>query len=347
MNPKSEKPLVRALNRERISPAPIWLMRQAGRYLPEYRKVREKAGDFLSLCYTPNLAAEVTLQPIKRFGLDAAIIFADILLVPHALGRSVRYDEGAGPLLQRVEGERDIALLALENVVSQLRPVFETVERVRTALPEGVAVIGFAGAPWTVATYMIEGRGSADQRAARLWAYEKPKVLDALIDVLTEATIVYLSGQIEAGAEVIQVFETWGGALSGDDFARWCIAPAKRIVAALKSRFPDTPVIGFPRGAGASLIPYAERTGVAGLSLDWTVPLDWAAETLQPQVTLQGNLDPMALVAGGRSMRMMVQQIIESWGQGPMIFNLGHGILPETPPEHVAELVAIVRDTRA
>lgn len=321
-------------------------MRQAGRYLPEYRKLREQARDFLTLCYTPDLAAEITLQPVRRFALDAAIVFADILLVPHALGQEVRYDEGVGPVLRRIENERDLEGLKVGNTVKRLAPVFETVARVRAALPSGAALIGFAGAPWTVATYMLEGRGSPDQRTARLWTYERPEALDRLVDLLTEATIAYLAGQIRAGAEVIQIFDTWAGVLSAEGFARWCITPTKRIVAALKAEFPGIPVIGFPRGAGASLLPYAERTGVSAVSLDWSVPLDWARDALQPKVVLQGNLDPLALLAGGQAMREGARRIVESWGEGPMIFNLGHGILPETPPEHVAELVALVRETR-
>jgi len=321
-------------------------MRQAGRYLPEYRKVREQARDFLALCYTPTLAAEVTLQPVRRFGLDAAIVFADILLVPHAMGQEVRYDEGAGPLLRRIESEAELRALRRDTVAERLQPVFETVACVRGALPSQVALIGFAGAPWTVATYMLEGRGSADQRAARLWAYEKPEALEQLIDLLTEATIAYLSGQIEAGAEVVQLFDTWAGALSAEQFGRWCIAPAKRITSALKARFPAVPMIGFPRGAGASLPRYAEETGVSALSLDFTVPLDLARDVLQEKTVLQGNLDPLALVAGGPPMREAARRILASWGKGPMIFNLGHGILPDTPPEHVAELVRFVRDMR-
>jgi len=321
-------------------------MRQAGRYLPEYRKVREQARDFLALCYTPTLAAEVTLQPVRRFGLDAAIVFADILLVPHAMGQEVRYDEGAGPLLRRIETEAEVRALRRDTVAERLQPVFETVACVRGALPSQVALIGFAGAPWTVATYMLEGHGSADQRAARLWAYEKPEALEQLIDLLTEATIAYLSGQIEAGAEVVQLFDTWAGALSAEQFSRWCIAPAKRITSALKARFPAVPMIGFPRGAGASLPRYAEETGVSALSLDFTVPLDWARDVLQQKAVLQGNLDPLALVAGGPPMREAARRILASWGKGPMIFNLGHGILPDTPPEHVAELVRFVRDMR-
>jgi uroporphyrinogen decarboxylase len=321
-------------------------MRQAGRYLPEYRKVREQARDFLALCYTPTLAAEVTLQPVRRFGLDAAIVFADILLVPHAMGQEVRYDEGAGPLLRRIETEAEVRALRRDTVAERLQPVFETVACVRGALPSQVPLIGFAGAPWTVATYMLEGHGSADQRAARLWAYEKPEALEQLIDLLTEATIAYLSGQIEAGAEVVQLFDTWAGALSAEQFGRWCIAPAKRITSALKARFPAVPMIGFPRGAGASLPRYAEETGVSALSLDFTVPLDWARDVLQEKTVLQGNLDPLALVAGGPPMREAARRILASWGKGPMIFNLGHGILPDTPPEHVAELVRFVRDMR-
>ena len=321
-------------------------MRQAGRYLPEYQKVRAQAKDFLSLCYTPELAAEVTLQPIRRFGFDAAIIFADILLVPHALGQTLWFEEGHGPRLTPLEGPKSLSALSLDRVVPHLQPVYDAVARVHGELSAETALIGFAGAPWTVATYMCEGAGSTDQAAARGWAYRDPEGFGQLIALLVEATIMHLKAQAAAGAGVLQIFDTWAGALDEPGFQQWCVAPTKEIVAGIKVEYPHVPVIGFPRGAGARLPLYVRETGVDGVGLDSTVPLDFARRQLQPHACVQGNLDPLRLVAGGAAMHNQVRAILESWGERPFIFNLGHGILPHTPIEHVEALVKLVRDAK-
>jgi uroporphyrinogen decarboxylase len=338
------KPLLDVLQKRKPSRIPLWLMRQAGRYLPEYRQIRKQARDFLDLCYAPALATEVTLQPVRRFGFDAAILFADILLVPHALGQSLRFEEGEGPVLDPVK-DRDALrrLQTVEAAARRLDPVYETVRRVRAALPDETALIGFAGAPWTVASYMVEGRGSTDQKAAKLWAMQDPEGFAALIGLIEEATVAYLSGQIEAGAEVIQLFESWGGSHDAAGFETWSIAPAARIVAALKRQHPDLPVIGFPRGAGVKAARYAEKTGIDALSLDWSIPLDWAVRTIPSETVLQGNLDPMALLAGGRALEERTDLILQETAGRRFIFNLGHGILPETPLGHVEALVCQLR----
>jgi len=336
----AEKTILRALRGETTEKPPVWLMRQAGRYLPEYRALRAQAKDFLAFCLTPELAAEATVQPIRRFGLDAAILFADILIVPYALGQEVGFREGEGPVLVPVE---DAAKLRVEMVASRIAPVQETVRRVRPALPAEVALIGFAGAPWTVATYMVEGGSSRDFARVKRWAFGEPKTFSALIDRIVEATVVYLTAQIEAGAELVQLFDSWAGVLPEAGFRRWVIAPTRRIVDALKARHPDIPLIGFPRGAGVLYETYRRETGVDAVSLDPTVPLTWARERLQALGPVQGNLDPMLLVVGGEPMAEAVRAIRGELGRGPFVFNLGHGILPETPPEHVAELVELVR----
>jgi uroporphyrinogen decarboxylase len=322
---------------------PIWLMRQAGRYLPEYRVLRAEAGSFLDLCYDPPKAAEVTLQPIRRFGFDAAILFADILLIPQALGQDLRFAEGEGPILEPIRDGRSLAGLSLEGLHKRLEPIYETVERVSGALDTTTALIGFAGAPWTVATYMVEGGGSRNFEHTKVWAFGDPETFGQLIDMITEATIAYLSRQIDAGAEAVQLFDTWASALPETAFARWCIEPSRRIVSALRETHPDVPVIGFPRGAGVALIDYAARTGVQGIGLDSAVPAAWARQAIQSQCTVQGNLDPLMLVAGGTAMTNEVRRIVTAFKNGPFVFNLGHGILPHTPPDHVVELVAAVR----
>lgn len=338
------KPVIQALQGRKTSTPPIWLMRQAGRYLPEYRDVRAKAGSFLTLCYTPELAAEVTLQPIRRFGFDAAIIFADILLVPDALGQKLWFEDNHGPRLEPLDGVRGLGHLSLDRVSLHLAPVYEAVAKVRAQLPAETALIGFAGAPWTVATYMCEGKGSQDHAAARSFAYRDGAGFAQLMDLLVEATIVHLLAQIEAGADVVQLFDTWAGALDEDGFARWCTAPARRIVDALKDRHPHVPVIGFPRGAGARLEAYVRDSKVDGIGLDSGVPLDYARRMLQPHGCVQGNLDPLRLVAGGASLHSQVRAICDAWHARPFIFNLGHGIVPQTPIEHVEALVKLVRD---
>ena len=343
-----QKKLLKALAGEKTDGVPVWLMRQAGRYLPEYRKVRAEAGSFLDLCYTPDFAEEVTLQPIRRYGFDAAILFSDILVVPDALGQKVAFKEGEGPVLEPVTDLAALAKLSSPDVVkNRLAPVYETVARLSGSLPSETALIGFAGAPWTVATYMVGGRGSPDQAAAKAWAYRAPDEFQRLIDLLVEATVEHLSAQVEAGAEVLQVFDTWAGSLPPLSFERFALEPMKAIRGRLKERFPDIPVIAFPRGAGAMAIRYFRETGVTGLSLDTGVSPAWARDNLQGHGCLQGNLDPLLLVAGGREMRAQAKNILDTLGSGPFIFNLGHGIVPQTPPDHVAELVSLVREWRA
>ena len=337
------KLFLRALAGDIQAVPPIWLMRQAGRYLPEYRALRAEAGGFLDLCYDPPKAAEVTLQPIRRFDLDAAILFADILLIPQALGQSLRFAEGEGPILEPIRDGKSLASLSLEGLHKRLEPVYETVERVSGALDTTTALIGFAGAPWTVATYMVEGGGSRNFEHTKVWAFNDPETFGQLINIITEATIAYLSRQIDAGAEAVQLFDTWASALPETLFARWCIEPAQRIVSALRETHPNIPIIGFPRGAGVALIDYASQTGVQGIGLDSAVPAAWARQEIQSQCTVQGNLDPLMLVAGGTAMTNEARRIVTALKNGPFIFNLGHGILPQTPPDHVAELVAAVR----
>lgn len=322
---------------------PVWLMRQAGRYLPEYREVRAEAGSFLDLCYNPELAAEVTLQPIRRFGFDASILFADILLVPDALGQDVSFREGEGPVLAPIRRQQDLAGLELSRLHDVLSPVYETVSRLASALPEAVTLIGFAGAPWTVATYMVEGGTSRDHATVRRWALAEPESFGQLLDILIEATAQYLEAQVRAGAQVLQLFDTWAGVLPEPAFERCCIAPMRTLVVRLRDSCPGIPIIGFPRGAGVGYARYVAETGVDGVSLDPSVPLAWAAEAIQPRAMLQGNLDPMLLVAGGEAMARDIARIRRQLGNGPFTFNLGHGIVPETPPEHVDELVRLIR----
>jgi uroporphyrinogen decarboxylase len=340
------KPLLRALAGERLAVPPIWLMRQAGRYLPEYRLLRARAGGFLDLCFTPALAAEATLQPVRRFALDAAILFSDILVVPYALGQGLRFAENEGPLLDAIEDEAELARLAPGMLHERLAPVYETVAKVRAELAPETSLIGFAGAPWTVASYMIEGRSSRDFAKVKYWAMTRPQGFARLIEILVEATASYLLRQIEAGAEVVQIFDSWAGALAEAEFARWSIAPIAAIARKLREAHPKVPIIAFPRGAGVGYARFAQQTGVTALSLDPTVPLGWAVENLRPHCPLQGNLDPIALLAGGAALQEAAERIIESWGNGPFIFNLGHGVLPETPVENVAALVALVRRKR-
>ena len=321
---------------------PIWLMRQAGRYLPEYREVRGKAGDFLTLCYTPALAAEVTLQPIRRYGFDAAILFSDILVVPDALGQPVRFVEGEGPRLDPITSAAGLTVLDPGRTGEKFGLVSQTVQRLRQDLPEDVELIGFCGAPWTVATYMVGGRGSPDQAAARQLAYSEPATMQRLIDLLVEVSIDYLQQQIEAGAGVIQIFDSWAGSLPDEEFSKWVVAPTKRIVAALNERYPGVPVIGFPRGAGASYHDFVQQTGVNGVSCDTSMPLKFMRD-IDGGMAVQGNLDPLLLVSGGEALDRRARQIVETMKGRPFIFNLGHGIVPQTPPENVARLVDVVR----
>ncbi|MCW2363482.1 uroporphyrinogen decarboxylase [Sphingobium sp. B10D7B] len=320
---------------------PLWLMRQAGRYLPEYRALRAEKGGFLDLCYDSESAAEVTLQPIRRFGFDGAILFSDILVVPHALGQDLWFEAGEGPRLAPplVEGE----LTSLVPAPQRLAPVIDTVRRVRAALAPQTTFLGFAGSPWTVATYMVAGQGSKDHAAARRMAYQQPAKFGAIIDAVIETTVDYLSDQIAAGVDAVQLFDSWAGSLSPAQFRQWVIAPNARIVKALKLRHPDTPIIGFPKGAGAKLVDYAQETGVDALGLDETLDPAWAARELPAHLPLQGNLDPLALIAGGETLDRAVDAILEALSGRPHIFNLGHGILPDTPIAHVEQLVARVR----
>jgi len=340
------KPLLGVLAGERQTPPPVWLMRQAGRYLPEYRTLRKQAKNFLDFCFTPDLAVEATLQPLRRFAFDAAILFSDILVIPHALGQRVSFEEGEGPRLDPVRSAADIGKLSGSELKTRLAPVFESLRRLRRELPASVALIGFAGAPWTVAAYMVEGRGGTGFAAAKKMAREEPVLFGRLINLLVEQTIAYLSAQIEAGAEAIQIFDSWAGDLETEQRLRWSLEPLTRIVSALRAAYPQLPIILFPRGAGESYAGYARIPGLSGLSLDSGVDLGWAAGTLQPHVALQGNLDPELLVAGGIEMRQAIGRILDVLGEGPLIFNLGHGILPQTPPEHVAELVELVHARR-
>ena len=319
-------------------------MRQAGRYLPEYRELRTKASNFLDLCFTPELATEVTLQPIRRFGFDAAILFSDILVIPHALGQKVWFAEGEGPRLEPVD-QSSMARLDPSQVLNRLSPVFETVSRVRSELPRTTTLIGFAGAPWTVATYMIAGQGGDDSDAARLFAYRHPKAFADLLTLLVHATTEYLIAQIKAGAEVLQLFESWAGTVAAADVDAYSIDPIAKIIEGVRKHTPDVPVIVFPRLAGANYPRYA-RTGATAVSIDTHTSLKWAGENFGSAV-LQGNLDPLALIAGGRALEEAVAQIRRDTEGKPHIFNLGHGIRPQTPIAHVEELIRLVRSTGA
>lgn len=340
------KPMLRALAGETVSPAPFWLMRQAGRYLPEYREVRSRLSGFLELCYTPELATEVTLQPLRRYGMDAAILFSDILVIPDALGQNVAFREGEGPSLTPIRSVADLDKLDPSRLHTHLAPVYETVRRLSKAIPPQTTLIGFAGAPWTIATYMFEGGGSRDFIDVKTAAYGQPGLFQAAIDLVVEATADYLVAQIEAGAEAVQLFDSWAGVLPEEEFRRWVIAPNRAIVEKVKSRKPGIPVIGFPRGAGPLYEAFAAETGVDAVSLDTTVPLSWAAERLQTKCAVQGNLDPIMLVVGGEAMDGAIDRILDAFGKGPFIFNLGHGILQTTPPENVARLAERVKRRR-
>lgn len=341
---RRDKNFLRALKGEKLTRSPFWLMRQAGRYLPEYRRLRLKSKNFLDFCYSPDLAVEATLQPLRRYGFDAAILFSDILVVPDGLGQKVEFREGEGPVLEPVRSIDDLDRLSSDGLHERLQPIYETVARLSAEIPEQTTLIGFAGAPWTVATYMVEGKGSKDFRRARTWAYGDPQGFGKLIDLLTRATSAYLIKQVEHGAEAIQLFDTWAGVLSESQFRRWVIEPTAAIVKTLNHACPGVPVIGFPRGAGVLYRDFVAKTGVNGVSLDSGVPVGWAAQHLQPLCTVQGNLDNMALISGGEAMEIEIGAIVEGFADGPHIFNLGHGILPETPPENVERLAAIIHN---
>lgn len=346
MKEDGTKKLVAVLNGAAHSPPPVWLMRQAGRYLPEYRALRAKAGSFWAMCMNPEMAAEITLQPIRRFGMDAAILFSDILVIPYALGGEVRFEEGAGPLLTRYQ---DIQAVERDPVVwaERLAPVYETLGLLRSQLGRDTALLGFAGAPWTLATYLAEGRGSPDQRAAKLWGYRDPEGFAALLDLLADCVAMHLIRQLEAGAEAVQIFDSWASGLAERPFADWVIRPTKRVVDTVRAARPGAKIIGFPRATTlAGYERYAAETGVDAVSLDTAVPMSWAAKTLGGKVALQGNLDPLALLAGGEALARAADAILDAMAGTRFIFNLGHGVVPETPPENVAALVDRIRARR-
>ena len=340
------RPFLEVLSGRRQPVPPIWMMRQAGRYLPEYREVRAKAGSFLDLCFTPEFAAEVTLQPIRRFRFDAAIIFSDILVIPYALGRDVSFEAGEGPRLQPMDSVDKVETLAPRADFRKLEPVYEALRRVRRELDPEIALIGFCGAPWTVATYMVAGQGTPDQAPARMLAYRYPQAFACIVDVLVENSIQYLLGQLKAGADVLQIFDTWAGVLPPREFARWSVEPTRRIVEGVRREVPDAKIIGFPRGAGALLPQYVESTGVDAVSIDWAAEPALIRERVQNRIAVQGNLDPLALIAGGAALDQAVDDVLANFANGRLIFNLGHGIQPETPIAHVEQMLKRVRAYR-
>jgi len=334
--------LLDTLRGENLRPRPAWLMRQAGRYLPEYRALRAEKGGFLALVYDTEAAAEITIQPLRRYGMDGAILFSDILIVPYAMGQDLQFLAGEGPHLS--PRLADAALESLHAVPGRLSPIYETVKLVRGQLPAGKTMLGFAGSPWTVATYMVAGEGSRDQHVTREMAYRDPAGFQAIIDAIVSVTIEYLAGQIEAGAEAVQLFDSWAGSLAPAEFERWVIAPNAAIASAIKARFPQVPVIGFPKGAGEKLPAYARETGVHAVGLDETIDPLWAHQVLPVGMPVQGNLDPLLLLAGGAEMERQAQRILSAFAERPHVFNLGHGIGQTTPLEHVGALLALVRN---
>lgn len=338
---QADKPLLAVLRGELRDPPPMWLMRQAGRYLPEYRALRATKGGFLDMAYDPEAAAEITLQPLKRFPFDAAILFSDILIVPHAIGQELTFVAGEGPRL--APPLADASLDELQPMLERLEPIWGTVRRVKAVLSPQTTFLGFAGSPWTVATYMVAGQGSREQAEARSLAYQDPGKFDAIIRRIEQVTLDYLAGQVDAGVDAVQLFDSWAGSLAPAEFERWVIAPTARIVEAFRARHPDTPIIGFPKGAGGKLRAYADETGVDAIGLDETVDPRWAARELPAGLPVQGNLDPLALIAGGDRLRSAVELILDAFADRPHIFNLGHGIQQTTPTEHVEELVALVK----
>lgn len=342
----ASKPLLRALTGEALWPPPFWLMRQAGRYLPEYRLLRAQAGDFISLCTSPDLAAEVTLQPLRRYGMDGAILFSDILMLPWAMGQPLRYAEGEGPLLEPIRDAEGLARLDPEGARARIAPILETVARVRAGLAQEApkaALIGFAGSPFTVACYMVEGRGGGEFVHARRMAYADPTLFGKLIRILVDGTVDYLVAQAEAGAEALMLFDSWAGLLSPAQFRRWSIEPTAAVVRGIRKVLPDIPLIGFPRLAGPLIVEYAQRTGVNTVAMDTGMDPRWAVAHLPEGIGLQGNLDPQALVAGGAAMEAEARSILAAMRGRPFVFNLGHGIVPPTPPEHVAALARVIR----
>jgi uroporphyrinogen decarboxylase len=341
--PMGTKPLLAVLARQRLQVPPVWLMRQAGRYLPEYRALRAKAGGFLDLCFNPELAAEVTLQPVRRFGFDAAILFSDILVIPLALGRKLWFVEGEGPRLEPLSDAKALLAVGREADAKVLAPIYETVRRVKAALPEETTLIGFCGAPWTVATYMVAGQGTPDQGPAKNLAAAEPQAFQRLVDCLVDASVDYLAKQLDAGAEVVQIFDTWAGSLAPRDFERWCVQPTKALVAKLRAKKPGARVIGFPRGAGKNIPRYVDETKVDAVSLGNEIDRDYARTEIQSRVPVQGNVDPTILLAGGAALDREVDDVLEKLGQGPLVVNLGHGITPSTPIAHVERMLKRVR----
>lgn len=331
--------MLRALAGETVTPPPVWMMRQAGRYLPEYRELRTKSKSFLDFCYRPELAVEATLQPLRRYRFDAAILFSDILVVADALGQKVEFKEGEGPVLEAIRDRAGIDRLDSTRTTGHLAPVYEAVSQIKAAIPSQTTLIGFAGAPWTLAIYMVEGRGGTDCGTTKKMASSEVATFARLIDILVDATVEHLSAQIDNGAETVQLFDSWAGVLDGSEFKRWIVEPTARIVARLRARHPAVPIIGFPRGCGIRCVDYARGTGVDGIGIDENVAVDWAARELQPHCTVQGNLSNRLLVAGGKAMDDAIDAILSTLGNGRFIFNLGHGIVPETPPENVARAV--------
>ncbi len=341
------KPLLSALKGSPQKRVPFWYMRQAGRYLPEYRELRKQAGNFLDLCYAPDLAVEVSLQPIRRYGMDGVILFSDILVVPHALGIGLRYAEGEGPLLEALVKGEPLPRYEPDKFLAHLSPVFETLKGLVEGAPSEATIIGFAGAPWTVATYMVEGGSSRDFAKTKLWAFQDPQSFQQLIDLLVDTTSDYLIAQIAAGADTVQIFDSWAGVLPETALTRWSLAPICEIARRVGEKYPDVPVIAFPRGAGIAYSLFAPEVDIAALSLDSSVPLEWAADTLQPDSAVQGNLDPQYLVCGGSEMLAEAERILAALSGGPFVFNLGHGIVPYTPPEHVAALSEFIHSWKA
>ncbi len=341
-----QKPLLETLKGNPGDKVPFWFMRQAGRYLPEYKEVRATTKSFMEFCYSPDKAAEVTLQPIRRYNMDGAILFADILVVPDGLGQKVWFEAGHGPKLSAVSDEKSFSDLSMASFHDNVGPVYDTVARLKNALPADKTLLGFAGAPWTVATYMVEGAGSKDHGAARQMGYGNPGLFSRILDMLVDATSQYLSRQIEAGADAVQIFDSWAAALPEPAFDAWVIEPTKAIVDRVRADHPDTPIIGFPRLSGAQYERFVKETGVDAVSLDTGVPLDWAAKKLQPSVCVQGNIDPHLVVAGGAPMVDEANRVLESLKSGPHIFNLGHGFVPETPPENVGLLSETIKAFR-
>lgn len=342
------KSLIENLNGKVTKNVPFWFMRQAGRYLPEYRELRAKAGGFLDLVYNPDNASEVTMQPIRRFGMNGSILFSDILVIPHALGQDLKFETGEGPKLNAIRDVDGLKILNQENIQDTLNPIYETIRQVREKLKtEGfndTALIGFAGSPWTVATYMVEGGGSKTFTEVKKWAYGAPDEFGQLIDIITEATISYLDAQVEAGVEALQLFDSWAGVLDVEQFNRWVIEPTAQIVTALREKHPTIPIIGFPREAGHLSLNYVQNTGIQAVGLDFTEAPYWARKNLQSVMPVQGNLDPVYLLNGGQAMRDAATEILETFASKPFVFNLGHGVIKETPPENVAELSKLIKD---